>query len=195
MRKRSELPADDELAFREAVKDATPLPDRGRVAPAPRAALPIATQRLREERQVMADSLGDEPAEDMELEAGEAVAYARPGISRQVVRKLRAGHWAVQDEVDLHGLRSDEARTLLAQFLHQCGKRGLRCVRVIHGKGTRSEHGTPVLKRKVAGWLMQRGEVLAVCQARPADGGSGAVMVLLKGGPRPASTSARDAED
>ena len=102
------------------------------------------------------------------------------GMSTQVLRKLRAGFWAVQDELDLHGLRSDEARELLAEFLAGAQRRGQRCVRVIHGKGSRSHNREPVLKRKVAAWLRQRSEVLAYCEARPAEGGSGAVIVLLQ---------------
>jgi DNA-nicking Smr family endonuclease len=93
----------------------------------------------------------------------------------------RRGHWAIQDAIDLHGLTSPEARTLLAEFLASCVRRGLRCVRIIHGKGLRSKNREPVLKRKVAHWLMQRDEVLAYCQARRTEGGGGAVVVLLKG--------------
>ena len=118
---------------------------------------------------------------EAEVESGEALAFLRAGMSPQVLRRLRSGFWAVQHELDLHGLRSDEARELLAEFLNGAQRRGARCVRVIHGKGLRSQNNEPVLKRKVAAWLTQRGDVLAFCEARAAEGGSGAVMVLLKG--------------
>jgi DNA-nicking Smr family endonuclease len=85
-----------------------------------------------------------------------------------------------QDQLDLHGLRSEEARQLLAAFLNEALAKGLRCVCIVHGKGLRSENREPVLKRKVGNWLAQRDEVLAFVQARPEDGGSGAVVVLLK---------------
>jgi len=98
-----------------------------------------------------------------------------------VLRRLRRGHWVIQEELDLHGLTVNEAHALLSSFLNQCVRRGLRCVRIVHGKGLRSKNREPVLKRKVAGWLIQREEILAYCQARQADGGSGAVVVLLKG--------------
>ena len=90
----------------------------------------------------------------------------------------------IQDELDLHGLTSIEARALLVEFLNDCRRSGARCVRVIHGKGLRSKNREPILKTKVANWLIQRDEVLAFCQARQADGGGGAVIVLLKAGSR-----------
>ena len=96
------------------------------------------------------------------------------------MRRLRRGHWVLDDQIDLHGARRDEARTLLAAFLRDCIKRNMRCVRVVHGKGHGSVGRQPVLKGKVRGWLMQKDEVLAFCQARAADGGSGALLVLLR---------------
>jgi DNA-nicking Smr family endonuclease len=168
--------------FREAVKDAIPLTDKGRVVhPAPRPP-PVPAQRLADDRKVLQDSLSDAPALELDLEAGDTPTYLRPGMSPQVLRKLRSGVWAVQDQLDLHGLRSEEARALLADFLNAAHRRGLRCVRVIHGKGWGSKNREPVLKRKVAGWLAQRGQVLAYCEARPAEGGGGAVVVLLQAG-------------
>ncbi len=87
----------------------------------------------------------------------------------------------IQDELDLHGLTTPEARALLVEFLNRCLRRGWRYVRIIHGKGLRSKNREPVLKQKVANWLMQRDEILGFCQARNIEGGSGAVVVLLKG--------------
>jgi len=87
----------------------------------------------------------------------------------------------IQSQLDLHGLDRHQAREALADFLASCVKRGVRCVRVIHGKGLGSKNREPVLKTKVKHWLTQREEVLAYCQARPVDGGSGALVVLLKG--------------
>ncbi len=95
----------------------------------------------------------------------------------------------MQDHLDLHVLTVDEALTLLTSFLDGSVKRGLRCIRSVHGKGHRSANGEPVLKRKVAGWLTQRDAVLAYVQARPEDGGGGAVMVLLRGIKRTAAPS------
>ncbi len=168
--------------FRASVSDVTPLPRPARVEhdrPRPR---PIPAQRLRDDRETLADSLSDEVPWDLGLETGEELSYARNGIGSQTLRRLRRGHWVIQDELDLHGLASDEARVLLVEFLDRCRWRGLRCVRIIHGKGLRSPNREPVLKRKVASWLMQRQEILAFCQARRTDGGGGAVVVLLKGG-------------
>ena len=96
-----------------------------------------------------------------------------------MVKKLRLGHWVVQGELDLHGLTREDAREALVQFLAEAGKRGCRCVRVVHGKGLGSPGRQPVLKGKVHGWLVQRQEVLAFTQARGPDGGAGALIVLL----------------
>jgi DNA-nicking Smr family endonuclease len=97
------------------------------------------------------------------------------------MRKLRGGGWVMQDQLDLHGLRTDQAREALGQFIRNSVKRGFRCVRIIHGKGLGSMNKKPVLKSKVRNWLVQKDEVIAFVQARAADGGSGALMVLLKG--------------
>jgi DNA-nicking Smr family endonuclease len=183
MSKRATRPEPPDAAeeFLEAVRDVTPLPDPGRVIHARTPPEPVAQQRLKDDLEVLRDSLTEGEASEIGFEAGEELAFLRPGMSRQVLRKLRAGHWALQDTLDLHGLRWDDARTLLAQFIAQGVKRGQRCVLIIHGKGLRSKNQAPVLRGKVAGWLAQRADVLAFCQARPADGGSGAVVTLLRG--------------
>ena len=175
-----EEPADDEALLREALKDVAPLPDPGKATlrgPPPK---PIPVQKLRDDQQVLQDSLSDQIPFEVGLETGDELVFLRDGLSNMVLRKLRRGHWVAQDELDLHGLRSEEARQLLVAFLNEALGRGLRCVRIVHGKGLRSENREPVLKRKVGNWLAQRDEVLAFVQARPEDGGSGAVVVLLK---------------
>jgi DNA-nicking Smr family endonuclease len=193
MAKQRLRPDDDSKdAFREAVKDVTPLRESGRVVHASEKPPPLPLQRLEDDRQVLQDSLSGAGAEP-ELESGDALAFLRSGLSPQVLRRLRAGFWAVQEELDLHGSRTEQARALLTDFFNAAQRRGLRCVRVIHGRGRRSRHGEPVLKRKVAAWLTQRGDVLAFCEARPVDGGAGAVMVLLQA--RAAKPDARAEED
>ena len=181
MKKRSAGHHDNDAALlAELLAEVVPLPDHGRVIHARPKRKPIPEQRLRDERAALADSLSDHITWDIGAETGEELVYWRNGLSRQILKKLRRGHWVIQDELDLHGLTSVEARALLVEFLNACIRRGARCVRIIHGKGLRSKNREPVLKTKVANWLIQRDEVLAFCQARQADGGSGAVMVLLK---------------
>ncbi len=114
------------------------------------------------------------------FEAGEELNFLRDGLAGDTLRKLRRGHWKIQGEIDLHGLTVADARPALVEFLNDCLHQGLRCVRVIHGKGLGSKNQIPVLKRKVASWLMQRDEILAFCQARRVEGGGGAAVVLLK---------------
>ena len=106
--------------------------------------------------------------------------FLRAGLGSDVLRKLRRGHWVVQAELDLHGHKSDEAHAALAAFVGQARQAGVRCVKVIHGKGLSSPNREPVLKGRVRRWLMHRDDVLAYCEAPPAAGGGGAVLVLLK---------------
>jgi DNA-nicking Smr family endonuclease len=113
-------------------------------------------------------------------EVGDELMFARPGLQHGVLRKLRRGQFTIGAELDLHGMTVAQARPTLAQFLHDCHQRHDRCVRIIHGKGYGSQQKLPVLKAKVNIWLQQRDEVLAFCSARLADGGTGAVYVLLK---------------
>lgn len=174
------LPAEETDLFRQAVADAEPLTPHGRhlhqMPPPP----PLPLSRLRDEREVILESLVDPVHWDADAEAEADLSYVRPGLSRQTLRRLR-GQWVPQAELDLHGLTKVEAKHELADFLHECKRRGVRCVRIIHGKGLRSLNREPVLRHHVRHWLTQRDEVLAYVQARPVDGGSGAVMVLLRG--------------
>ena len=173
-------PEEHEL-LRAALADVKPL------APANRASLirpkpqPIAAQRQRDEQEALSDTLSDSPAWEQGLETGEELLFRRDGLSQQHIRKLRRGHWKIQDHLDLHGLTSPEARILTAAFLAHAVRNGLRCVRIVHGKGLSSPNREPVLKKKLSGWLAQRDEVLAYCQAPQTEGGGGAVLVLLRG--------------
>jgi DNA-nicking Smr family endonuclease len=178
--KRRRAPTEEERAlFREAVAGAKPIvPDRVHHEPPPPPAVP--QQRWRDEAEALAESLGPAPL-DLRLEGGDEPTFLRSGLARTVLRDLRRGRWVVQDHLDLHGATRDEARLLLADFLAASLRRGLRCVRVVHGKGLGSPGREPVLKGLVRNWLMQRAEVLAYCQARAAEGGAGALVVLLKG--------------
>lgn len=166
--------------FRDAVGDVKALQRRDRVelrgAPHPA----VAAKRIEDDAQVLRESLSDDFDVGSLLDTDDALSWRAPGIGTDVMRKLRGGAWKLQAELDLHGLRVDEAREQIGVFLRDVLKRGLRCVRVIHGKGLGSKDRQPVLKAKVRNWLAQREEVIAFCQARPADGGAGALVVLLR---------------
>ena len=166
--------------FRNAVGDVTPLTIRARVEHDRPPHPPLPRKRWEDDQQVLVASVSDEFEIDTLLHTDDELSFRRPGVGPDVLRKLRRGEWVIQDAVDLHGCRTDEARELLAAFLREAIKRGLRCVRVVHGKGLGSKDRQPVLKGKTRVWLAQRDEVIAFCQARPAEGGSGALVVLLK---------------
>lgn len=176
----STLPLGEDADFRNAVADAIPLRAPERAQNARRRPKPIARQRLRDEQQVMRDALADPLDWDAAVASGEELLFVRPGMPSAALRKLKRGGWVLRAELDLHGMTGDEARLAVADFLHNCLRRDIRCVRIIHGKGLGSKNREPILKHKVRHWLMQREDVLAFCQARQVDGGAGAVVVLLK---------------
>jgi DNA-nicking Smr family endonuclease len=169
--------------FQRAAGKVQRLPAHGRVHHAPDPVAPVPAQRQLDDRRVLHESISDEFDASTLLETDEALSFRRPGVGIDVARKLRRGHWSIQGEIDLHGLRTDDAREALAAFLREAVRQGLRCVRVVHGKGLGSPGKTPVLKGKVHGWLVQKNEVLAFVQARGDEGGAGAVVVLLKPSP------------
>ncbi|MFM7343441.1 MAG: Smr/MutS family protein [Betaproteobacteria bacterium] len=171
----------EQALFSYSLGPVRPLQDkhRQRQSVASRRPPPVALQQQADERAVMREALSDEFDVETLLDTDEALSYRREGLGPDVVRKLRRGGWKLQSQIDLHGLRQEQARDALAQFIRQAHKQGLRCVRVVHGKGLGSPGKTPVLKSRVQRWLVQKKEVLAFVQARPADGGAGALVVLL----------------
>jgi DNA-nicking Smr family endonuclease len=172
---------EDAEAFRSEMTGVEPISPHGRVVHDQPRLPPLPLSLLRDQREVILESMSDPVRWDEAMEYERDSSYVRPGLSRQTLRRLRRGEWHIQAELDLHGLTKVEAKHELAEFLHECKRRGGRCVRIIHGKGLGSPNREPVLKLHVRHWLTQREEVLAFVSARPADGGDGAVVVLLKG--------------
>ena len=172
----------DKELFLAAVAGAKPLP----LTPKPPSTAarpkppPLPVKRMEDEALALSESQLSDMTPETLLDSDSALSFMRNGISSDTLRKMRRGHWVVQASLDLHGLRTEEAREAFVFFLKQCANREIRCVRIIHGKGLGSANRQPVLKGKVLAWLTQKEEVLAFCQAPAHDGGSGAVLVLLK---------------
>ncbi|WP_179673375.1 Smr/MutS family protein [Duganella sp. 1224] len=167
-----------------------PAPDRyvpptvpGPVAPAQAPARKLT--QAEDDAAVLRESLSDLFEVDHYLEDDPALNYSAPGVGPDVMKKLRKGHWPIQDELDLHGMNRDQARDALGAFLTRAGQRNQRCVCVIHGRGFGSRGQEPVLKSMVHSWLVQKG-VVAFCQARNHEGGEGALIVLLRAALQPA---------
>ena len=169
---------DENDLFRAAMKDVKPLKAGGRahgahaLRPAP---VPRPRQREADDRAVLREMM-DGPL----LDIGEELEYRGPGLQDGAFRRLRRGAYHVGAELDLHGMRADEARLAVARFLAHCRDHDLRCVRIIHGKGLRSKGEGPVLKQRLDGWLRRRDDVPAFCSARREHGGTGAAYVLLR---------------
>jgi DNA-nicking Smr family endonuclease len=177
-------PPDDDVDFRSQMADVRPRATPSRLAPVKTLPPPRPLSREADERAVLEELLHG-PFEPETLECGETLLYRGPGVQDAVVRRLRRGSYRVGAEVDLHGLNRNAAQLLVNQFLADCQDRGVRCVRIIHGKGNGSPNTGPVIKALLDGWLRRRRDVIAFCSARPADGGTGAVYVLLRAVSRP----------
>lgn len=168
--------------FARAVGVIKRMPVNGQVSISPPAPAPVAAQRKKDEEAVLRDALSDGFDVSSLLETDDALSFRRPGVGIDVTQKLRKGGWSIQREIDLHGLRTEEARVALADFIRLAHRQGLRCLRVVYGKGLGSPGKTPVLKPKVHSWLIQKNQVMAFVQAKPSEGGAGALLVLLKPG-------------
>jgi DNA-nicking Smr family endonuclease len=165
--------------FVRAVGAVKPIPAKARVLNLGKRPEPRPLQQDLDDQAALLESMSDEFDVSTLLDVDDQLSFRRPGIGTDITRKLRKGEWSLQGQLDLHGLRSDEAREALGQFVRDAKRMGWRCVRVVHGKGLGSPGKEPVLKSKVQRWLVQKNEVLAFVQAKPSDGGAGALVVLL----------------
>ena len=181
--------ASDKDLFIKAAGAVKPLPDKRRHHHKSAPKVPRTMRYQSDEKAVLKEAFSDEFDVSTLLDTDDQLSFRRPGIGTDVTRKLRRGDWSIQRQLDLHGLRRDDAREALGIFIREAHKQGIRCVRVVHGKGLGSPGKAPVLKSRVHSWLVQKNEVLAFVQAKPADGGAGALVVLLmasRDGPRSA---------
>ncbi len=175
----AEKDRDDDLdLFREAVSDVRPLAAAPRVADRPPPPRPRPRQRELDDARVL-ERLLDPPSDTELVETGEELIYLRPGLQKKTLRKLRRGQYSIQDSIDLHHMNLDAARATVLTFIDDSLRAGMGCVRVIHGKGLRSRKG-PRLKGMVDHVLRRHPAVMAFASCRPVDGGTGAVMVLLR---------------
>jgi DNA-nicking Smr family endonuclease len=177
-RARRQATSERELFIRAAGK-VQPLPDKRRAMLKKAPPVPVVMRYQHDEQAVLHEAISDEFDVGTLLDTDDLLSFRRPGIGPDVTRKLRRGDWSIQRQLDLHGLRRDDAREALSSFIREAHKHGIRCVRVVHGKGLGSPGKAPILKSRVHSWLVQKKEVLAFVQAKPADGGAGALMVLL----------------
>jgi DNA-nicking Smr family endonuclease len=189
--KREKVQAVEANLFKASIGGVKRLPESDRYVPAmPKTSSGTAApaRKLTQEEDdaaVLRESLSDLFEVDHYLEEDPALNYLAPGVGSDVMKKLRKGHWPIQDELDLHGLRRDDARDAIGDFLRKSAMRNYRCIRVIHGRGFGSKSQEPVLKSMVHSWLVQKPEVVAFCQARPSEGGEGALVVLLRAALQP----------
>jgi len=180
MKRRSDHTISDEERdlFRDSVGEIRPLqkPNIHRSSIKPKAE-PAQSQKS---EAMVKDELLNFDAWTEELETGEELSYLKPGLQQRILRRLRRGQYSVQATIDLHEMNSQAAKASIVEFLQQARQHQCYCVKVIHGKGLRSKPGGPVLKKLVNAYLRKRSDVLAFTSARPSDGGTGAIYVLLE---------------
>ncbi len=165
--------------FLKAMKDVNPIEQSNRVQHKKNKPSTRPTQTLQDDKQVLIDMLS-EPDDLSSIATGDELFFARTGLQHKVIKRLKRGELSIQAELDLHQLTKKEAREAVGEFLHYCTSNNLKQVRIVHGKGHGSPGKIPVLKTLVNHWLQQRDEILAFCSARPCDGGTGAIYVLLR---------------
>jgi len=173
------LTNDDTNLFRRAISGAKPLRAGGRVEPPAKKPKPKAKFSRADEKDALRESMQAD-IDTMESSNAESMRYRRQTVGRRTMRKLARGRFSVQAEIDLHGMTVSEAKPRLADFIENCARQRLLCVRVVHGKGLGSGQRGPVLKNSVNHWLRKWDSVLAFVSARQVDGGTGAVYVLLQ---------------
>jgi DNA-nicking Smr family endonuclease len=169
---------DEATSFESLVGPVAPVKARRRVPLRKPQPLPRARFARADEQAALEESLTVGPGE-VGLENGEELNFRRPHVPLKVLKDLRRGKYSIQNELDLHGLTANEARSMLREFMTDVLLEGHRCVRIVHGKGLRSGPGGPVLKVKLNKWLPQWEQVLAFTTAPARDGGTGALYVLL----------------
>jgi DNA-nicking Smr family endonuclease len=171
---------EDKNLFQKAVKNVKPLKIKSKTIEIPVSKpKPIAKKLIEDEERVLLDSISDDYIYE-NIDSGYGLLYLRHGHSPDILNKLKKGYWVVQGSIDLHGMISQEAKSYIVNYIQDCKKRHIRCIRIIHGKGIGSKNKEPILRNKVKNWLAQKDEVIAYAQAPNYDGGSGAVIVLLK---------------
>ena len=173
--------SDDNLSFAQLLRDVKPLRKEHSNKtelnhPKPK---PIPRETQKDNKRVLKESLAIS-LEYEDLQPGDSLSFCRPGIQKKIFQKLKKGQFKIDAELDLHGMTVAQAQEALAQFIHNSRITHNRCVRIIHGKGYGSSNKGPRLKPMVSQWLQKRNEILAFCSARPVDGGTGAIYVLLK---------------
>ena len=175
--------SEEELqSFRDEVADVRPLITENRIEavknkPSPK---PRHNQDYSESEKSTNVNMMSDPVDLRDAAVEDVLFFARAGIQQKLQKKLRRGELPIEYELDLHGYTVVEAKTAIYEFFDECKKQNIRYVHIIHGKGYRSDQKIPVLKTHVAYWLPQHNDVLAFSSARPADGGTGAIYVILK---------------
>jgi DNA-nicking Smr family endonuclease len=190
--KREQLARQEANLFKNALGDVKKLPQSDRYVHNAPPGINTGVQQPKrkltqaeDDAAVLREMMSDQFEVDHLLDDDPSLSFTRSGVGPDVMRKLRKGHWPVQDELDMHGLRRDAARDALGEFLRHAGKRRFRCVCVIHGKGLGSAGGEPVLRSMVHSWLEQKDEVIAFCAANVDGRNHGALIVLLRAALQP----------
>jgi len=178
MAKTKDITRQDSELFRQAIGEVDKIEHNGvnLVTPKPP---PVPNQTILNQQDAL-NKMANDPFDIPDIEIGDELFFKREGVQQQIMRKLRRGKYAIESELDLHGMTASIAKKELDGFLSHCQSTNRRCIRIIHGKGHGSVNKIPVLKNKLNKWLQKYDSILAFCSAPPNDGGTGAVYVLIK---------------
>jgi len=168
---------DDIKLFRQAIGEVDSIEYEGVELSIPKPT-PVPNQTIISELEAF-NQMANDPFDIPDVEIGDELYFRRSGVQEQIIRKLRRGQFAIESELDLHGMTVNIAKKELNDFLYYCQSTNRRCIRIIHGKGHGSVNKIPVLKNKLNKWLQRYDSILAFCSAPSHDGGTGAIYVLI----------------
>lgn len=163
--------------FRQAIGEVDKIENDGAELLTPKPS-PVPNQTIISEQNSL-NQMANNPFDIPDIEIGDELYFRRSGVQQQIMRKLRRGQFAIESELDLHGMTVSVAKKELKDFLVYCQSTNRRCIRIIHGKGHGSVDKIPVLKNKLNKWLQNFDSILAFCSAPTHDGGTGAIYALI----------------
>ena len=178
MNKSSKISEKDKKLFRNTIGDIERIKDNNIIIDKPK---PSSHPKRNKENELdFSHTINESGLNEDLVDGNDEIKFCRAGDGDSKFKRLRQGKYKIEDELDLHGMKIEEARKELAMFLEQCKHRSIFCVLIIHGKGYGSKNKSPIIKNKLNQWLRHHDMVWGFCSAQPSDGGTGAIYLCFK---------------